>query len=178
MAFSINEFKSQLVYGGARSALFKVFITNPISGVADFKVPFMVEASSLPSSRVGVIPVPYFGRLVKFGGDREFDPWRVVVINDEDFAIRNAMEAWSNAINTHSSNFRANPAEYKSQAQVIQYAKDGTVLREYTFEGLFPVDVSEVPLNWGDQNQIERFQVTFDYDLWRNSGGTTGSSTS
>lgn len=177
MAFSINEFKSQLVGGGARGALFQVQITNPILGVADFKIPFMVKAAELPESTTGVIPVPYFGRLVKYAGDRQFAPWTVTVINDEDFAVRNAMEAWSNAINSHITNFRSSPFDYKAQAQVTQFAKDGTTLREYTFEGLFPTTISPIALAWQDQDTIEEFTVTFEYDLWRVSGGITGNST-
>lgn len=177
MAFSINEFKSQLVGGGARGALFQVQITNPILGAADFKIPFMVKAASIPESTTGNIQVPYFGRMVKYAGDRVFQPWSVTVINDEDFAIRNAMEAWSNSINTHITNFRTAPANYKAQAQVTQYGKDGFVLREYTFEGLFPTSVGSIELGWANQDQIEEFQVSFEYDLWRISGGITGNST-
>jgi hypothetical protein len=177
MAFSINEFKSQLVGGGARSALFQVQITNPILGVADFKVPFMVKTAAIPESSTGVIPVPYFGRIIKYGGDRTFGAWPVTIINDEDFAVRNAMEAWSNAINSHITNFRSSPFDYKAQAQVTQYGKDGSVLREYTFEGLFPISISTIDLSWQAQDQIEEFGVTFEYDLWRISGGVTGNST-
>ena len=177
MAFSINEFKSQLVGGGARSALFQVQITNPILGVADFKVPFMVKTAAIPESSTGVIPVPYFGRIIKYGGDRTFGAWTVTIINDEDFAVRNAMEAWSNAINSHITNFRSSPFDYKAQAQVTQYGKDGSVLREYTFEGLFPISISTIDLQWQAQDQIEEFGVTFEYDLWRISGGVTGNST-
>lgn len=177
MPFSINEFKSQLVGGGARGALFQVQITNPILGSADFKVPFMVKAAELPESQVGTIGVPYFGRIVKYAGDRQFGPWNVTVINDEDFAIRNAMESWSNALNSHITNFRTAPFDYKAQAQVTQYAKDGTILREYTFEGLYPTNISPIGLGWADQDTIEEFTVTFEYDLWRVSGGITGNST-
>jgi hypothetical protein len=177
MAFSINEFKSQLVGGGARSSLFQVQITNPILGVADFKVPFMVKTAAIPESSTGVIPVPYFGRIIKYGGDRTFGAWTVTIINDEDFAVRNAMEAWSNAINSHITNFRSSPFDYKAQAQVTQYGKDGSVLREYTFEGLFPISISTIDLQWQAQDQIEEFGVTFEYDLWRISGGVTGNST-
>lgn len=177
MAFSINEFKSQLVGGGARASLFQVQITNPILGAADFKIPFMIKTAAIPESTTGVIPVPYFGRTIKYAGDRTFGSWAVTVINDEDFAIRNAMEAWSNAINTHITNFRTAPSDYKAQAQVSQYGKDGSILREYTFEGLFPTQISTIELGWASTDTIEEFQVTFEYDLWRVSGGITGNST-
>ena len=174
MAFSINQFKSQLVGGGARPSLFQVQITNPILGVADFKIPFMVKTAALPASSVGEYAIPYFGRQIKYAGDRTFEPWTVTVINDEDFAIRNAMEAWSNAINSHVSNSRALPQDYKSDAVITQFGKDGTVLRIYNFEGLFPTNISEITMGWEATDQVEEFSVTFSYDLWTIAGGATG----
>src|SRR6056300_1965195 len=142
MAFNINEIKSQLTFGGAKASLFQVQITNPINGIADLKTPFMVQAAQLPESTLGTIEVPYFGRKVKLAGDRTFAEWTVTIINDEDFLIRNAMENWMAAINSHQGNVRqlasAAASEYKSQAQIIQYSKTGVPLREYTFNGLFP----------------------------------------
>ena len=100
MAFNINEIRSQLTFGGARASLFQVQFTNPANGVADIKVPFMVRAAQIPSSDLGVIEVPYFGRKIRLAGDRTFADWTVTVINDEDFLVRNAMEQWSNQINS------------------------------------------------------------------------------
>lgn len=177
MSFNINEFRSQLTFGGARGALFQVQITNPINGVADFKIPFMVKAASIPSSDVGMIPVPYFGRILKYAGDRTFQDWSVTIINDEDFLVRNALEAWSNSLNSHISNTRAPSSAYKTQAQITQFAKDMTPIREYTFEGLFPGSISPIQTAWQDQDSIEEFEVVFHYDTWRVSGGTTGNPT-
>lgn len=177
MVFSINNFKSELVGGGARPSLFQVQIVNPITGIADLKIPFMVKAANLPSSNIGSYQVPYFGRMIKYAGDRTFEPWSVTVINDEDFLIRNAMETWTNAINSHVSNSRALPQNYKSDAIVTQYGKDGTILRVYNFQGLFPINISEIGVSWEAMDQIEEFSITFEYDLWTVSGGVTGIST-
>lgn len=176
MAFNINEFKSQLVGGGARPTLFQVQITNPIVPIADFKVPFMVKTAALPESTLGSYVVNYFGRQVKYAGDRIFGDWPVTIINDEDFAIRNAMESWSNAINTHDSNLRSLPQSYKSNAIVTQFGKEGRALRTYVFEGMYPVNIDAIPLSWEQTDSIEEFGVTFQYDLWRVEG-TTGIST-
>lgn len=174
MTFSINDFKAQLVGGGARPTLFKVQITNPILGTADFKTPFMISSATIPESTVGTYSLPYFGREIKYAGDRRFSDWTVRVINDEDFSVRNAMEAWSNAINTHVTNTRVSPSVYKAQAQIFQYGKDGTVLREYTFQGLFPSNISDIQTGWARRDEYEEFSVTFQYDLWTVTGGNTG----
>jgi hypothetical protein len=137
----------------------------------------MAKVASLPSSTVGSIIVPWMGRQIKYGGDRQFEDWTITVINDEDFRIRNALEAWSNNINTHISNQRALPQNYKSDARVVQYGKDGRILRAYKFQGLFPINISDIPLAWEQQDTIEEFTVTFQYDAWTVDGGITGKST-
>jgi hypothetical protein len=181
MAFNIQEIRSQLALGGARNSLFQVQIANPANGAGDIKVPFMVKAAQLPASNLGTIPVPYFGRQIKIAGDRVFAPWTVTVINDEDFLVRNAMEQWMNSINSHAGNIRefgsASPLLYKSNAQITQFSKTGVPVREYTFNGMFPIEVSAIEMSWESQNAIEEFTVTFEYDFWEVSGGVTGNST-
>lgn len=172
MSFNINEMRSQLVYGGARQNLFQVRISNPANNSGDLKTPFMVQAAQIPESQVGVIPVFYFGRQMKLAGDRTFGDWTVTVLNDEDFLIRNAMEEWSNRINRFEANIR-DIGRYKSNATVIQYAKNGSAIREYKFDGIFPSVISPIELDWANTDQIESFQVTFTYDYWTVSGGTT-----
>lgn len=170
MAFNINEIKSQLQFGGARPSLFQVRFTNPGSGEADLKVPFMVKAAQLPASTLSQIDVPYFGRRIKVSGTRTYENWGVTVINDEDFRIRRAIETWSKRINTYVGNTRdfgsASPAEYKSRAEVIQYGQKGNVLRTYQFEGVFPLNIGAIELNWESGDAIEEFQVEFAVDYW------------
>ena len=181
MAFNIQEIRSQLVLGGARASLFQVQISNPANGAGDIKVPFMVKAAQIPASTTGVIEVPYFGRKIKVAGDRTFAEWTVTIINDEDFLIRNAMEQWSNSINSHAGNIRefgsASPLLYKSNAQITQFSKTGVPIREYTFNGMFPTEVSAIDMAWETTDAIEEFTVTFQYDFWEVSGGVTGNST-
>jgi hypothetical protein len=179
LAFDINDIRAQLTFGGARGTQFLVQIQNPIDGSANLKTPFLTRASSLPPSTLGTIQVPFFGRFLKLAGDRNFQPWTVIVMNDEDFLIRNAMEAWSNKINALRRNIRDLPgseaALYKSQAQIVQLSKTGKRIREYTFSGIWPAQISEIQTDWGAQDSIQEFAVTFEYDWHEVTGGTTGS---
>ena len=178
MAFNINDIRSQLALGGARPSLFQVTITNPISQIADLKVPFLTVRAQIPASSLGTIQVPYFGRKIKIAGDRNFAPWTVTVINDEDFLIRNAMETWNNSINAYEANINqlgsGAPALYKSQATVTHFGKAGEILRVYQFNGLYPSEVSPITLDWNTQDQLEEFDVTFEYDSFEVIGGVTG----
>lgn len=171
MAFDINEIKSKFALQGARPTLFEVFIANPYESMNDIQ--FLVSATSIPESQVGNIPVPYFGRIVNFAGDRSYLPWTVTVMNDEDFKIRNALEAWSDVINTKRTNIRVDN-NYKSTAVVRQYNKVGEIIREYEFIGIYPAIIEPIRLDWADTNTFERFNVQFIYDYWRVLPGETG----
>lgn len=180
-SFSVAEFKSNLQFGGARPTLFQVQISPPAQLGLNLdlnKAPFLVRAAAIPASNIGLIPIPYFGRIVKMAGDRVFDPWTVTVINDEDFKIRNALETWSNSINQLRGNTRLGSAanlSYKATAQVTQYSKTGNKLRTYNFEGLYPATISTIDLGWQATDQIEEFTVTFEYDNWVvDTGSATG----
>ena len=178
MAFNINEIRSNLALGGQRPTLFQVEMTNPANSAGDIKTPFLVRASQVPASTLGFIEIPYFGRKVKIAGDRTFAEWNVTVMNDEDFLIRNAIEEWMNEINSHLGNVRgfgsAADLNYKSTAKVTQFSKTGVPLREYQFNGIFPVNLTEMEVDWNATDLIQEFQVTFQYDWWEISGGSTG----
>lgn len=178
MAFNINDIRSQLTLGGARPSLFQVIISNPVNPIADLKLPFLCKAATLPSSLLGTIEVPYFGRKLKIAGDRKFDSWTVTIINDEDFLVRNAMETWNNSINLYQQNITAlgtsAPSVYKSQATVTQFGKDGTILRTYQFNGIFPDQISPIDLSWNATDEIEEFQVSFQYDTFEVLNSITG----
>ena len=178
MAFNINDIRAQLTFGGARPSLFQVIISNPINPVADLKLPFLCKAAQIPTSQLGLIEVPYFGRRIKMAGDRTFDPWTVTIINDEDFLVRNAMEEWNNSINLYQQNVTAlgsgAPSLYKSQATVTQYGKAGETLRVYQFNGIFPQVISPIDLAWATQDEIEDFQVSFQYDSFEVLNSITG----
>ena len=183
---SITNFRDRLIGGGARPNMFEVNITLPeqIAPVGDISqdMRFLVKAAEIPAANIGNIPVPFRGRVLPVAGDRTFDPWTVTVINDAQFNIRDAMEQWSNLINDLQFDVGdINPADYQTKAEVFQLSrqsqgsggqsagKGGEIiqtLRTYNFEGIYPNAVSSIPLDYGATDQIEEFQVTFNYLFW------------
>ena len=183
---SITNFRDRLVGGGARPNMFEVNITLPDqiapSGDISQDMRFLVKAAEIPAANIGNIPVPFRGRVLPVAGDRTFDPWTVTVINDAQFNIRDAMEQWSNLINDLQFDVGdINPADYQTKAEVFQLSrqsqgsggqsagKGGEIiqtLRTYNFEGIYPNAVSSIPLDYGATDQIEEFQVTFNYLFW------------
>lgn len=184
--FNVNRFRSDgLTLQGARPCLFTITLTFPVAvqvpGLGN-KLQLTARAASLPSSVIDPIDVPYFGRKIKVFGNRNFEDWEITIMNDNDFLVRNAFEAWHNLINTIVSN-RLDPAvsdvnpalgnSYKSIGLVTQFDPIGPgdidgegAIKSYMFDGLWPVAVSDIPLDWDAQNQIEQFSVRFAYDWY------------
>lgn len=174
--FNISTFKTRgLTLGGARPALFEVYLSIPSGVKADAasaqKFRFTCRAAQLPASTVGNVEIPYFGRKIKVAGDRTFTDWSVTVMNDEDFLVRSMFEKWSNSLNRMQANVRdvayyGNENSYKAVMNIVQYSKDGLPIRQYDMVGAFPTNIDAISLDWDTTNQIETFQVTFAYDYW------------
>ena len=174
MAFNVTEFRANLVGDGARPNLFQVTMTFPAyvteSVSSSQALTFLCKSAQLPGSTVGTVPLFYFGRELKFAGNRNFADWTITVINDENFKVRRAFESWMNGINSHAANLRngtaGSPSGYSVDAKVEQYDKAGKVIKAYKFVGAFPVDLSPIDLDWGSNDSIEEFTTTLAYQWW------------
>jgi hypothetical protein len=174
MAFNVAEFRANMIGDGARPNLFQVSLTFPTVAVngaaASQKTTFMAKTAQLPGSTVNSFPVYYFGRELKFAGNRTFTDWTLNIINDEDFVIRNSLESWMNSLNSHASNVRngaaVNPSSYSVDAEVTHYGKAGQTLKKYKFVGLFPVDLAPIDLDWSSNDSIEEYSATFAFQYW------------
>ena len=192
---SISQFKSQLIGGGARPNLFQVSIPTFPSTIAglwqagagqeqqDFN--FFAKATALPAQNIAAIDVPFRGRTFKVAGDRTIDNWTITVINDENFAVRNAMERWSQSIIDNATNQgQVDPNNYMSQADVFQYSRQKGngdnvgVIKTYRFVDIFPVTVGDIALSYDSGDTIEEFDVEFAVNnielVGLNGGGQAG----
>lgn len=167
----VDDFKAKLKGGGARPNLFKATINFPAYAGGDVELTsFMCEAAQLPGSIMGVVTIPFRGRQLKIAGDRTFDTWTPTIINDTDFAVRDAMERWMNGINAHKANTGLTaPVDYNADLLVEQLDRDESVLKTYSFRGCFPTNISPVDLNYGSNDEIERFQVEFQVQYWESN---------
>lgn len=184
MAFNINTFRAQLLGDGARPTLFEVEIYFPptLGAFPTEQGKYQCKATNLPTSTIGIIDVPYFGRKIKVAGDRTYDDWTCTFLNDENFNVRNALEYWSNAMDQHSTTFeqkRVNgatesPYSYVSTVIVNQYGKQGEIIKTYSLVNAFPNNVGQIDVSWEANDQIEEFDVqwSFDYFTTTSPGGT------
>ena len=156
------------------------------------------KSAQLPASNVAAIEIPFRGRTLKVAGDRTFDTWTVTIINDEDFKIRHAFEAWMNLLSKlDNATGAVNPTSYMRNATVHQLGRsdklegtkvrdkvdsagpgggssgsgDSTVLRTYNFIDIFPTNVSAIDLSYDTSDTIEEFTVEFQVQYFEMVGG-------
>jgi hypothetical protein len=177
---NISDFKAQLIGGGARPNQFQVELTFPtyvIGGpAAGLQSQFLCKAAQLPASNVENMGIQYRGRQVNFAGERSFQPWTVSIYNDTTFAIRNAMEVWSDGIQNHSqTNGRTNPRDYQVDLRVHQLDRNGAIVKSYKFHDAYPTTIGPIVVDYEQANQMEIFDVEFTYNYWTSTTSTQGS---
>ena len=172
---NIDDFKANLIGGGARANQYRVTVVPPpgiATGLDIRRTSFLVTASNLPASTLGEIAIPFRGRNIFISGDRPTpDTWSTTFYNDTDFMVRNAMELWQNGINDYANNTGlVSPADYQSDLTVEQLDRDDTVLKSYIFRNSYPLTIGAIELTSAEAGEIETFPVTWRYQHFEPSG--------
>jgi len=163
--FTLQKLKSTLSEGGARTNLWAIVFPD-LYGVSSEKIQILARGASLPATTITPISINYRGRQIHFPGDQAAPvDWTVTVINDNDFAIRRALETWMNKI----SNYKSWTGSYESSegkdVEVHQLDRKGVARYKYKFYSIWPTSISEIALNQ-DAGTIEEFTVTFKVDYF------------
>ena len=164
---TLDEFKSNLVGGGARANQFRVTFNTPgaiATGLNVRTASFLIKAAALPGRTLSEITIPFRGRNLYIAGDSDFETWDTTVINDTDFNIRTAIERWQNSINDTALNTGlSNVVDYTADLTVEQMDRDDTVLKSYILRNCFPTVLGAIDLSYETSNAIEEFAVTWRY---------------
>ena len=177
---TLSDFKSALIGGGARPNIFEVSFGNLPSnaGTLPDKFVMLCKAANLPASNIANIDVPFRGRIFKVAGDRTFDTWSITVINDNDFIIRTFMENWMQHIGQYKdASGVTNPNDYMASATVTQLSRIASTMtassatgivdaKQYTFQDIFPTNISAIDLSFDSSDAIEEFTVEFQVNYW------------
>ena len=157
---AIDDFKANLLGGGARANQFRVTITPPAGiaiGLDVRRASFLVRASNLPAQTLGEIVVPFRGRQIYIAGDRSFE------------------ELWMNGINDLADGTGTSTlADYQTDLQVEQLDRDDTILKTYIFRSAWPTTVAQIDLTSDQADAIEEFEVTWRYQHFEASGVNFG----
>jgi hypothetical protein len=154
--------------GGAKPNLYSVNVSCPALGNAFQNLQFFCRATTLPSSQLGEIVLPYLGRMAKYPGDRFYDPWSITVINTQDMQLRKVFEYWNELFNSHAGNVSAstNPRQLFGGATITQLARNYQPVRSYFLAEVYPSAISPVGMGFADDNVISEFEVTLTYSYF------------
>ena len=163
---NISDFKSNFS-GGVKANLYRM----ELSGISE-KLRFLCKAAQIPGKTIGMIEVPFRGRMLKVSGDRTFEDFTVTVTNDQNFAVRNALERWHDAISGNVSNVSergldsSNFSSYVANIEVQQLGRAGEVLKTYRMIGAWPTTIDAIDVSYESTDTVEEFGVTFAYQWW------------
>ena len=169
---NITECKARLGAGGARPNQFRVLLGFPsyVTG-ADPSYSLLVTGAAVPASTVNPAILQYRGREVKLAGERIFDPWTVTIVNDSGQSLRRPFEQWMEGMNGTADNTGfLNPLDYQADITVQHLDRNDDVLRggTYVLRNAFPIQMSEIALQYAQNDIIEEFTVTFQYQNYDN----------
>ena len=181
---TLDDFKANVASDFARPNLFQVDLAFPSGIINNASLvelgKFTVRAANLPASQIGVIEVPFRGRVLKIAGDRTFEPWTITIQNDSNFTLRSAFELWASSVQAYNENFTSaaglgdqdDATGYFADMSVHQLArdiKDGEkprILKSYRFYNVFPSNIAAIDLDFGNNDAIEEFTVELQTQYW------------
>jgi hypothetical protein len=181
---TIDDFKANVASDFARPNLFQVDLNFPQGIINNASLielgKFTVRAANLPASNIGVIEIPFRGRVLKIAGDRTFEPWTITIQNDSNFVLRNAFELWASSIQAYNENFTSaaglgdsdDATGYFADMTVHQLARDvkngeaPKILKSYKFYNVFPSAIAAIDLDFGSNDAIEEFTVELQTQYW------------
>tara|TARA_R100000008_G_C3573329_1_gene163632 strand:- start:133 stop:708 length:576 start_codon:yes stop_codon:yes gene_type:complete len=180
--FSVDTFK-QNFDGGTRPNRF--VITGEIGGSGGTtKVNNLyVKAGSMPASTMGVIQVPFRGRVIKLPGDRAYPEWTFTMLDEHTEDFRTKFEEWNEAFNSHAENISGTDAggidltstDLFTQWHVAQLDMQGNVIRSTTLNNCWPIEVGAVDLTYDSADTLTEYSITLAYDYINLNSSTSPS---
>lgn len=124
-----------------------------------------VTSFSLPTITTTPVDIPYGNTTIHIAGKTEFGGANSITCIDYIGAdIERIIYNWQNLVTNPETGQQGWAYNYKTDAEIIEYAPDGSSLSTWVLRGLWPSEVNYGSLDKssGDLKQIE---VTLSYDL-------------
>jgi hypothetical protein len=192
MAFNIETFKSRAGRNGfLRTNRFELWVSVPDaltsndSNALDARenLRFMCDAVNFPGISLNLHDNRRFGygAVEKKPNAPVFQDLNVDIIADGNNNNWKLIKKWIQYVNNYNfvnftnadpgglSFFEVNYKEnYRSTVELRVYHETGSERPRSViqFKDAFPVSISDVALNWGDTNNILRFQTSWSYFTW------------
>jgi hypothetical protein len=168
MANKISDFISNFG-GGFRPNRFRV--SGSFGGSSSSTtMTYHIRSSTLPSSSLNTIAVPYRGRSFKMPGNRSYSAWAITVLDDNETngtALWKKFHDWSELFNDHTTNLTStnnlNFTDKMSIWDVYQMDIKGVDSKHIKLYGCWPSEVGPILLNMEDDQTLSTFNVTLEY---------------
>mgnify|MGYP005825287801 CR=1 FL=1 len=157
--------------GGTRPNRFKV---SGHMGTVQMIEPLMVKAASMPIQNLGVMQVPFRGRVAKIPGDRVYPEWTFTMLDMATKNIRRDFEEWHAKFNMHKENIpdpnaggigllTGSSSEYSTWT-VTQVDMMGNEIRTIGLNKCWPVEVGPIDLSYDTSDVLTEYSVTLAFD--------------
>ena len=166
MDLNLTDFKAKVGLG-TRPSRYEVTMDIPNSS---YTMTAEVSALNLPDSSVGVIGIPFRGRVLKLPGDRRYRTWGFTVYDTiQEGNLWEELHAWSERINTHEKN--ETPFDYDDDTEtwtVKHYDLNGDEppLKEVVLHNCWPSSVGSFDLAYGSMDTLSQFTVQVEYEWY------------
>jgi hypothetical protein len=133
---------------------------------------FYCKASAVPGSSIGMIPVGYKGRPVKFSGERVYQDWAIAIYDSSTEELRAKFEAWIDLMdsrNAHEINYNISDdawgIDYMDMLGNLSQSNSSYV-KKIRLRNAFPIDISAMEMSYDVNDTFAEFSVTVAYDYW------------
>ena len=192
---SISTFKNAFD-GGTRPNRFVV--TGIIGGEEQNDIPpLLVKAASMPVQTLGVMQVPFRGRVAKLPGDRAYAEWTFTLLDEAKAGvglitdgtqgnIRRLFENWHESFNMHRDNIARDGDEsilngtnedYYTTWTVNQLNMGGQEIagRAVRLHYCWPTEVGAIDLSYDAADTLTEYSITlaFDYITLQDNTGVS-----
>jgi len=164
---NIDTFRQS--FKGVRANRFEIFGRTPVNvDIPDFKI--YAKAGSVPGSSIGIIPVGFKGRPVKFSGERTYTDWAVQVYDSSKTDLRKVIEDWIDKMDSrsdHEVNYDYTADWEVHYQDMTNTSSNSLYKRKIKLVHCFPVDISPVDLSYDAPDTFAEFTLTLTYDYWQ-----------
>ena len=154
----------------AKAARFNVEISRPagwIAGSTNFAdLRFQCESAEIPGYNINVVDAKIYGVPLPVASFSSFNDLTLTFICAGDLWEKRLFDDWMNLIapiNNYEMNYKDRYVSKINVKQYYEYDKNPSYVA--SFWNAFPISMTPLTLNWGD-DAIHKLSVTFKYDYW------------
>ena len=181
---TVQDFRDK--FKGTRSNRFIITPGEPPTGIVppdggepgakDFIL--YAKATSYPGSAIGMIPVSYQGRVIKYSGERQFTEWSIQVYDSSvasGINLRKYFENWmtlGDHPETHVQQYNIgskSPWKIDFDDVNISNTTPPSYKKPLFLFNCWPIDISAIDLNYEAADSFAEFTLTLAYDFHQKS---------